>query len=81
MSATTIERTLRRMLNRKERLSKADAKLLRELILEDGYFSKTERKVVRNAIENDLLDDPAFEVFLDLYLDNQLGEKDERAIA
>ena len=81
MSATTIERTVRRMLNRKARLSKADAKRLRELILEDGYFSKTERKVVRNALENDLLDDPAFEVFLDLYLHNQLGEKDERAIA
>jgi len=81
MSATKIERTLRRMLNSKERLSKADAKRLRELILEDGYFSKTERKVVRNAIENDLLDDPAFEVFLDLYLHNQLGHKYERAIA
>jgi hypothetical protein len=81
MSATKIERTLRRMLNSKERLTKADAKRLRELILEDGYFSKTERKVVRNAIENDLLDDPAFEVFLDLYLHNQLGHKDERAIA
>ncbi|MDX2105875.1 MAG: hypothetical protein SFY67_05680 [Candidatus Melainabacteria bacterium] len=81
MSATKIERTLRRMLNSNERLTKADAKRLRELILEDGYFSKTERKVVRNAIENDLLDDPAFEVFLDLYLHNQLGHKDERAIA
>ena len=81
MSATKIERTLRRMLNSKRRLSKTDAKRLRELILEDGYFSKTERKVVRNAIENDLLDDPAFAVFLDLYLHNQLGQKDERAIA
>ncbi len=69
------------MLNTKERLTKADAKRLRELILEDGYFSKTEGKVVRNAIENDLLDHPAFEVFLDLYLHNQLGHKDERAIA
>lgn len=81
MSATKIERTLRRMLNSKRRLSKTDAKRLRELILEDGYFSKTERKVVSNAIENDLLDDPAFVVFLDLYLHNQLGQKDERAIA
>lgn len=81
MSATKIERTLRRMLNSKERLSKTDAKRLRDLILEDGYFSKSERKVVRNAIENDLLDDPAFEVFLDLYLHDQLGPKDERTTA
>ncbi|MBX3073293.1 hypothetical protein KF707_20900 [Candidatus Obscuribacterales bacterium] len=81
MSATKIERTLRRMLSRKERLSKADAKRLRDLILEDGYFSRSERKVVRNAIENDLLDDPAFEVFLDLYLNDQLRPKDERTIA
>ncbi|MDZ4833315.1 MAG: hypothetical protein SGJ27_05895 [Candidatus Melainabacteria bacterium] len=81
MSATTIERTLRRMLNSKERLSKNDAKRLRELILKDGYFSKTERKIVRNAIENNLLDDPAFEVFLDLYLHGELAPGDERAIA
>ena len=81
MSATTIERTLRRMLNNKERLSKNDAKRLRELILADSYFSKTERKVVRHAIENDQLDEPAFEVFLDLYLQNQLEQRDQRSIA
>lgn len=81
MSGIAIERTLRRMLNSKERLNKTDANRLRELILEDGYFSRTEEKIVRHAIENDLLDDQAFDVFLDLYLHNQLGQIDKRAFA
>jgi hypothetical protein len=81
VSSTTIERTLRRMVNKNERLSKSDARRLHELILEGGSASRTERKIVRYAIENHLLDDPAFEVFLDLYLHNHLGQSDERSIA
>lgn len=77
MAAKRVEKTLRRMLTQKERLSKADAIRLKELILQDGYFSKSERKVILHAIENDLLQDSAFEVFLELILEkrNQEGEK------
>lgn len=78
MSAKTIERTLRRMLNRKERLTKQDAVRLKELILKDGYLSRSEKKILQYAIENDLLEDRAFEIFLDLILDkggNRVGEK------
>lgn len=73
MAAKTIERTLRRMLNTKERLNKVDAIQLRSLILEDGFLSKSEKKVLHNAIEDDLLDDEAIEIFLDLLLDKVDG--------
>jgi hypothetical protein len=81
MSAKQIERSLRRMLNSKERLTKADADRLKDLILADGYLSRSERKVVRHAMENDLLDEPAFEIFLDLLLKKYGNEEAERAIA
>lgn len=68
MSANNVERMVRRMLHNKERLSKNDAVRLKKLILADGYLSRSERKVVRTAIENDRLEDPAFEIFLDLLL-------------
>lgn len=78
MSAKTIERMLRRMLTRRERLTGRDAVRLKDLILEDGYLSRSERKILHYAIENGLLEDEAFEIFLDLILDK--GDTD-KAIA
>lgn len=79
--AKTIERTLRRMLNKKERLSKADAVRLKGLILDDGYLSRSEIKIMQRAIDNDLLDEAAFEVFVELLLDEYGDEIGDRAIA
>lgn len=81
MSAKTIEHTLRRMLNAKERLSKKDAIQIRELILEDNYLSRGEKKIVHEAIENDLLSDEAFEILIDLVLERSMGVKQSKAIA
>lgn len=81
MSARNIEQALRRMLNNKERLNKKDAERLKELILADGYLSRSERKIVRNAIDHDLLDDPAFEIFLDLLLSKYGSGENQQAIA
>lgn len=80
MSAKTIERTLRRMLSRKARITKGDAIRLKHLILEDGHLSKSEMKIINHAIKNDLLDDSAFEIFLELLLDKQALHR-TRAIA
>ncbi|MBX9693584.1 MAG: hypothetical protein K2Z81_14440 [Cyanobacteria bacterium] len=66
MSAKRIERTMRRMLNNKRQLNNRDAMRIRELILEDGYISKSEKKLVWQAMENDLLECPAIEIFHDL---------------
>lgn len=81
MATKTIERTLRRMLNSKERLNKADAIQLRKLILDDGYLSKSEKKIVQYAIDNDLLEDTAFEIFLELLLKKHEVEQSKKAIA
>lgn len=81
MSAKRLERTLRRMLLRCERLNESNALQLKELILKDGYISKSEQKLMEYAIEHDLLDDAAFEVFLDLVLDRLSQTKSRKSIA
>lgn len=81
MSARTIEQTMRRMLNTKERLNRNDAVRLKKLILADGYLSRGEKKLMTQAIENNLLDDQAFEIFLDLLLYRCTGESNRRATA
>lgn len=81
MATKTLERTLRRMLSRKERLSKADAIRLKELILNDGYLSRSEIKIVQRAMDNNLLDEAAFEIFLELLLYKYGDEIGDRAIA
>jgi hypothetical protein len=82
MSATSIERKLRRMLNAKERLTRSDALRLKEAILADDYLSRSERKIIVHAMENDLLDDGACEVFIELLLQRfGASAHDNRAIA
>lgn len=71
MAATMIERTLRRMLSTKDRISKSDALRLKELILEDGYLSRSEKKIIQKAFENDLLTEEAFEILLEVMLGEQ----------
>jgi hypothetical protein len=81
MSATNVERALRRALNRKERLNKADALRLKQMVLADGYLSRSERKVMLQTVEHDLLDEDAFEIFLDVLLEKYSGRRRDRNIA
>ena len=66
MSAVRIEQTLRRMLHSKDKLNKEDARRLKALILADGYISRSERKVIENAIRHGKLDQDAHADFLEL---------------
>jgi hypothetical protein len=68
MSAGKLEQTVRRALSKKERLNKLDARHVKEMVLEDGYVSRTERRVMMRAVEAGVLDDDAFAVFVDLLL-------------
>ncbi len=70
-----IERTMRRMLNNKRQLNNRDAVRIRDLILADGYFSRGEKKLVRQAIEKDLLEWHAFQVFHDLLNKEQMPQE------
>jgi hypothetical protein len=81
MSLTNVERTLRRALNKKERLNKADATRLKHMVLSDGYLSRGERRVMVQAMEDDLLNDDAFEIFLEVLLQKHNGLRARRQIA
>jgi hypothetical protein len=81
MSATRIERTLRRALNKKDRLNKADALRLKQMVLADGYLSRSERNIMVQAVEHDLLDEDAFDIFVDVLLQKSSGRGAEQSIA
>ncbi|MBZ0188028.1 MAG: hypothetical protein K8F91_17405, partial [Candidatus Obscuribacterales bacterium] len=51
-----IERTVRRMLHNKPHLNKNDARKVRTLVLEDGYLSRSERKILMDTIKNAQVD-------------------------
>lgn len=59
---STIQRTLKGMLRKRERLSKQQALQLREMILADGFVSKSERKILHHAMEDDLFDQDSYEI-------------------
>jgi hypothetical protein len=59
---------VKRMLHSRDRLSRIQAKRLRDLILSDGYVRKSGRKLVRDALANGRLEDSACEIFADLLL-------------
>jgi hypothetical protein len=77
MSATKLEQKVRRALNKKERLNKLDARHVKEMVLADGYVSRTERRVMTRAVEQRLLDDDAFAVIDQLLSKPQI----DRAVA
>lgn len=81
MAAETIQRTLRRMLSNKERLSKSDAIKLKKLILSDGYVSRSEKKIVQETFDNDRLTDAALEAFIELLLNRTDADEDIKQIA
>jgi len=68
MSAKIFERTVKRLLGRRQQLDKADAARLRELVLADGYVSRSERKVIVQIMRKDRVNDEAFDLFVDLLL-------------
>ncbi|MGE0264749.1 MAG: hypothetical protein AB7V06_18885 [Candidatus Obscuribacterales bacterium] len=81
MSAVKIEQTLRRMLNNKPRLSKRDAVMLKELILADNYISRSEAKVILNAIRQGKLDQQAEPIFQDLLAKSRTQSESMKSIA
>jgi hypothetical protein len=81
MATKNMERTVRQMLRKHERLNRNDAVQLKELVLSDGYISRSERKIMIHAIENNLLDDDALEVVIDLLLQRSRNAGSHRAIA
>jgi len=69
MSTTrTLEEALQEVLQDDNKVSKYEARVLRELIMADGKVSKEERQFLQSALENNQLDDEAFEMLSQVLL-------------
>ncbi len=64
----TLEEALKEALQDDGKVSKYEAKVIRELIMADGKFSKEEKQFLEKALNNNHFDDEAFELLNGLLL-------------
>jgi hypothetical protein len=64
----TLEEALKEALQDDGKVSKYEAKVIRELIMADGQFSKEEKKFLEKALSNNHFDDEAYELLSSLLM-------------
>ena len=68
MSTRSLEEALQEVLQDDNKVSKYEARVLRELIMADGKVSTEERQFLHAALEKNQLDDEAFEMLSQVLL-------------
>lgn len=74
MATRTLEDALKEMLRDDNKVSKYEAKVLRELIMSDGTVSQEERDFLEAALKNNRFDDEAFDLLSGILLRSHLKE-------
>jgi hypothetical protein len=74
VATRTLENALKEMLQDDNKVSKYEAKVLRELIMSDGVVSQEEREFLENALKNNHFDDEAFDLLSGILLRSHLKE-------
>jgi hypothetical protein len=64
----TLEEALKEALLDDDKVSKYEAKVIRELIMSDGVISKDEKSFLEKALHNNHFDDEAYELLSSLLL-------------
>ena len=64
----TLEEALKEALQDDDKVSKYEAKVIRELIMSDGVISKDEKSFLEKALHNNHFDDEAYELLSSLLL-------------
>ncbi len=71
MNTKSLQEALKEVLQDDNKVSKYEARVLKELILADGHMSSEERQFLEKALKNNQFDDQAFELLTDLLLRSQ----------
>ncbi|PWU03604.1 MAG: hypothetical protein C5B53_00210, partial [Candidatus Melainabacteria bacterium] len=74
VATRTLEDALKEMLRDDNKVSKYEAKVLRELIMSDGTVSQEERDFLEAALKNNRFDDEAFDLLSGILLRSHLKE-------
>ncbi|HEY9714522.1 MAG TPA: hypothetical protein V6C72_13735 [Chroococcales cyanobacterium] len=70
----TLQEALKEALQDDHKVSKYEAKVLRELIMADGKISQEEKSFLENALRDNQFDTEAFELLSGLLLRSHLKE-------
>ncbi len=62
MSVRSLEEAIKECLSDDGKISKYEAKVIRELIMADGIVSPEERQFLENALRNNQFDEAGFEL-------------------
>ena len=68
----TLEEALKEALQDDGKVSKYEAKVIRELILADGHISNEEKQFLEKALHNNHFDDEAYELLSSVLLRSHL---------
>lgn len=68
MAKRTLDEALKEVLRDDNKVSKFEARVLRELIMADGQVSSEEKQFLHRALENNQFDDDAFEMLSQVLL-------------
>ncbi len=74
MSVRTLEEALKEVLSDDGKISKYEARVLRELIMSDGVVSEEEKMFLEKALSNNTFDDAAFELLSSVLLRTHLKD-------
>lgn len=69
----TLDEALKEALQDDAKVSKYEAKVIRELIMSDGKVSDAEKKFLENALHNNQFDKEAFDLLSDVLLRSDLS--------
>lgn len=74
MAVRSLQDALKEMLQDDNKVSKYEAKVLRELIMSDGSVSQDERDFLDQALKSNHFDDEAFDLLSGILLRSHLKE-------
>jgi len=74
VATRTLEDALKQMLQDDDKVSKYEAKVLREMIMSDGTVSQEERAFLENALRNNHFDDEAYDLLSGVLLRSHLKQ-------
>lgn len=74
MGVLTLDEALRQALQDDNKVSKYEAKVIRELIMSDGVVSDEEKRFLEKALHNNQFDEEGFELLSDILLRSHMKE-------
>jgi hypothetical protein len=71
-STKTLQQALKDILKEEHKISKWDARAIKELILADGRVSTEEKAFLESALQDNVLDEQAYQILHELLMREEL---------